>query len=162
MNRRKRAKTSRGFSMLIHEYFTSREYAELSSRAVKALIDLYTQFKGNNNGDLCFAWKIMAGRGWTSKDQLAKAVAELLERGWIDVTRQGGRRVPTLYAVTWLGIDQCAGKLDVRPNPVPSMSWRRSAAVISLPRPTGQSAPPHGSMAKADEQLCPAARVIGG
>src|SRR5262245_42738644 len=104
-----RRKTGRGFSMLIHDYFTSAEYAELSPRALKALLDLYTQFKGNNNGDLCAAWTLMKRRGWTSKDQLGKAMAELLERGWIEVTRQGGfqggRHMARLYAVTWLGID---------------------------------------------------------
>lgn len=173
MNRRspyrKRAKTGRGFSMLIHDYFTSLEYAELSPRAVKALVDLYCQFKGSNNGDLCAAWTLMARRGWTSKDQLAKAVAELLERGWIAVTRQGGRRISTLYAVTWLGIDSCGGKLDVRADPTPAMTWRRpamvasrpAATVHSLPRPAGQSAPPHGSMAKPEDELCPAVRVNG-
>lgn len=158
--RNKGRRTSGTFSMLIHDYFTSPEYAELSPRALKALIDLYCQFRGGNNGDLCAAWKLMKARGWTSKDQLAKAIAELLERGWISVTRQGGRRIPTLYAVGWLGIDQCGGKLDVRPNPVPAMTWRRaSSTVISLPRRAGQSAPPHGSTESIDGELCPAPRV---
>lgn len=156
---RKRGKTGRGFSMLIHDYFTSQEYAELSPRAVKALVDLYCQFKGHNNGDLSAAWKLMAPLGWTSKDQLAKAVAELLERGWISTTRMGGKRVARLYAVTWLGIDPCGGKLDCKPNAAPAMSWRRSEKSTLFPRPTGQSAPPHGSMEEANGELCPAPRV---
>lgn len=153
-------RSHKGFSMLVHEYFTSPEYARLSPRAVKALLDVYTQFRGNNNGDLCAAWKLMAPRGWTSKDQLAKALQELLDAGWIDITRMGGKRVARLYAVTWLGVDHCDGKLDVKANPVPAMSWRKPK-VICLTRPTGQSAPPHGSKVAAESELCPALRVNG-
>jgi hypothetical protein len=161
MNRRGRGRrtwTGKGFSMLIHDYFRSQEYAQLSPRAVKALVDLYTQFRGGNNGDLCATFSIMNRLGWRSKDQLAKALSELEERGWILRTRQGGfmkgRHLATLYAVSWLGIDSCNGKLDVRPNPVPAHSWKRASAKISvLPRHTGQSAPPHGSVPDPQNSL---------
>src|SRR5687767_5088347 len=99
--RRGRTRTGKGFSMLVHEYFTSAQYARLSASALKALVDLYTQFRGNNNGDLCAAWKIMVARGWTSKGALSKALQELLDGGWIVITRMGGNRVARLYAVTW-------------------------------------------------------------
>lgn len=160
--------------MLIHEYFTSVQYARLSPAALKALIDLYTQFRGKNNGDLCAAWPIMAPRGWTSKSALAKAVQELLDGGWIIVTRMGGNRVARLYAVTWLGIDHCDGKLDVKPNPVPAMLWKTAtpvvrqrtlrgaaatSATISASRPTGLSVPPHGAKEEPIAELCPAGRV---
>jgi hypothetical protein len=143
--RMKGRRTKGSFSMLTHDYFTSPEYGELSPRAVKALIDCYTQFRGNNNGDLTAAWSIMAKRGWRSKDQLEKAIDELLDRGWIVVSRQGSRGVPTLYAVTFLGVDRCDGKLDITPNPAPLHAWKRPAKIISLPRPAGQAAPPHGA-----------------
>ena len=58
----------------------------------------------------------------------------------------GGKRVARLYAVTWLGIDPCDGKLDVRAHPAPLMTWRRPSKVICLTRLPGQSAPPAGSM----------------
>ncbi len=89
--------------------------------------------------------------GWSSKDQLAKAIKELLDTEWIMVTRQGGRKIPTLYALTFRAIDECGGKLDVRPNREPLHSWKRqgmslnAANIICLPRPVGQSIPPHGS-----------------
>lgn len=145
--------------MLIHDYFTSREYADLSPRAVKALVDLYTQFRGANNGDLCAAWTVMSKRGWTSKDQLAKALRELLDGGWITVSRQGGRRIATLYAVTWLPIDRCGGKLDVRADPKPLHSWRRPAAVIPLSRRAGRLNPHDGATNHETESFCPARRV---
>lgn len=148
--------------MLIHDYFRSQEYASLSPRAVKALIDIYTQFRGGNNGDLCATWSIMRPLGWTSKDQLQKAILELEERGWIVRTKQGqvtkGRRPPTLYAVTWLGIDHCGGKLDVAPNPVPSHLWKRPEISLHLPRRAGQIAPPHGAKDGEKGDLYPATR----
>jgi len=162
------------FATLPYAYFRSPEYSKLSPRAVKALIDLRCQFNGNNNGDLCAAWKTMSPLGWRSKDQLSKAIAELLERGWIVVTRLGEkRRTPTLYAVTWLGIDECGGKLDVRPNPVPSNLWKFSnrGTVIEFPRSrrqirektlarhTGQSSPPHGAIRVLGFANYPATRV---
>jgi hypothetical protein len=149
--------------MLFHDYFTSAEYAALSPRAVKALLDLYCQFRGSNNGDLCAAWTIMSKRGWTSKDQLDKALRELLETGWIIVTRMGGNRVARLYAVSFLGIDTCGGKLDVAPNPVPSQLWRKvngsDPLANSAPRRAGRSVPPHGSKDSVENELRPATRV---
>lgn len=145
--RGKARKTQGGFSMLFHAYFTSPEYAELSAIAVKALIDLYCQYRPGKNGDLSAAWKLMRPRGWVSKDTLWRAVRELTDKGWIVVTRQGGRRIPTLYAVTWLGIDECGKKLDVKPSAVPLNSWKRpSAETMCLSRPSGQLAPTTGSM----------------
>jgi|TARA_B100001971_G_scaffold150400_1_gene139529 hypothetical protein len=55
----------------------------------------------------------MRNRGWNSSDQLHKAKNELLERGLILVSRQGGRNKCSLYAVTWQPIDDCKGKLDI-------------------------------------------------
>ena len=141
------------FSMLVHAYFESQEYSLLSARAVKALIDIYCQFRGSNNGDLCATISVMRARGWRSKDQLAKAINELVNAGWLMVTKQGGRHTPTLFAVTFLPVNECGGKLDVRPTTAPLHSWKRSgmsaAPVISLPRSTGHIAPPHGAKAAA-------------
>lgn len=146
--RMKGRRTGHHYSQLIHAYFESAEYACLSPRAVKALIDVYCQYRGGNNGDLVATISVMRARGWKSKDQLAKAIAELVERGWLMVTRQGGRNIPTLYAVTFLAIDECGGKLDVKPTATPLHLWKKPvevpAPVISLPRHTGQVAPQHG------------------
>ncbi len=173
--RMKGRRESRSFSMLIHDYFRSPEYAALSPRAVKCLVDLYTQFRGNNNGDLCAAWSVMSEVGWRSKNQLREALDELIKRGWIVVTRQGGRRWPSLYGVTFLGINECGNKLDVKPDPVPSNLWKKLMATIG-PRPlgrtvrrrvktetvardTGHTAPPCGSIRVLGFAHYPATRV---
>lgn len=147
--RAKGRRSGQGYSQLIHAYFESPEYAELSPRAVKALIDIFCQYRGANNGDLCAAIGVMRSRGWRSKDQLAKALEELLDKGWLMVTRQGGRHLATLYAVTFMSIDACGGKLDVKATTTPPHLWKKLKPVaqplISLPRSAGQCAPPHGA-----------------
>lgn len=124
----KRAKrggsTMTRFTPLVHEYFMTPQFAALSPRAVKLLIEVYMQFNGANNGDLCASWGVMRKRGWTSKDQLAKALIELEATRWLERTRQGGINRPTLYAVSFRGTDHCGGKLDVKPDPKPSHGWR--------------------------------------
>lgn len=114
-----------GFSMLIHAYFQSAEYAELSPRATKMLIDLYCQFRGENNGDLCATYSVMKKAGWSSNDQIQKAIAELLAKGWIIITRRGGRKLPTLYGLTFRGIDN-TGKLNshISSSPMPLHLWK--------------------------------------
>ena len=102
-------------------------YCGLSFKSRALLFDLGAQYRGNNNGDLAAPWSWMKGRGWKSKDTLQRALRELLEAGLIEQTRQGGLHCASLYAFTWLGIDECVGKLEVRANLVPSNLWRRSA-----------------------------------
>lgn len=124
--RRQTGRKERGsFVALPHEILNHANFVAMKPRAVKLLLDLLSQFKGANNGDLAMAWKSMAARGWTSRDQLAKARRELLERGWIVTTRAG--RIPNvcaLYAVTWLPIDECGGKLDRQPTHRALGRWR--------------------------------------
>lgn len=119
------------FIALPHAILESVEYAALSAHAVKLLLDLFAQYRGDNNGDFSAAWKVMKSRGWTSKAMLYRALRELQNKGWIVTTRQGGKarlganRICSLYAVTWKPIDPCDGKLDVAFTRVASSTWRR-------------------------------------
>lgn len=112
------------FAAVPHVILESEEYAELTAPAVKALLDLFAQYRGSNNGDLTAAWRIMKERGWRSKDSLYRALRELLNGGWIVKTRQGGKHKCSLYAVTWKAIDACGGKLDVAPTVIPLNTWK--------------------------------------
>ena len=62
--------------------------------------------------------------GWTSQGFMQNALTELLALCFIEQTRQGGRNKCSLYAVTWLAIDDCKGKLDVNPTKVASNLWK--------------------------------------
>ena len=104
----------------------SPQYAELSAYGVKLLIDLHAQYRGTNNGDLSAAYKLMQPRGWRSKGTLHKALQELRQAGWVVVSRQGGRHKCSLYALTYLAIDECKGKgIDINPTAAPLGTWKK-------------------------------------
>lgn len=141
-DRAKKRRCNASYVAMPHHILTSAEYAQLSGYAVNLMLDLFGQFKGSNNGDLCAAWKIMEKRGWRSRDTLGRALKELLAAGFISKTRQGGRNLSNLYAVTWLSIDDCGNKLDVMPTRVAANLWKcdnsltREACHINTPSVT--------------------------
>ena len=136
-NRFKDAQAKResgGYVALSFVVIRSQSFTRLSAYAVKLLTDLLAQYKGDNNGDLCAAWTVMRPRGWKSKDTLSKALKELRAGGWLEVTRQGGRHMATLYAVTFYAIDDCKGKLDVRATSSPRGTWKKNEPLPAMPK----------------------------
>lgn len=124
-NNRKRFKnrSNKGsFLGIPHELLRGENYASLSNKAVKCLIDISAQYNGNNNGDLSCTLKLMKQRGWNSNSQLDKAKNEILKKGFIILTRQGGRNQCSLFALTWQSIDECKGKLD-RPETTTALGY---------------------------------------
>lgn len=110
----KSRKESGSFLLLPHSVLRHPDFANASPRAVKLLIDIAVEYRGKNNGDLNAVMSRLKERGWNSSSQLGKAKNELLERGLIIETRQGGLGIgPTLYALTWLDLNECGGKLDI-------------------------------------------------
>jgi hypothetical protein len=151
---------------VFRDVLDSPQYAALSSRAVKLLLDIHAQYRGHNNGDLCAAWSIMRQRGWRSKDQLRKGLDELLAAKFIAVSRQPrAKRQPTLYRLTFEAVNDCGGKLDIPSTAIAGNDWR-TVEINSLPRRAGKTAPQGGSMKRAGQPktnkkvpLCPAPRV---
>ena len=95
------------------------------------LFDLAAQYRGDNNGDLCAAWKLMHPRGWKSEETLCKAKRDLLEACLIVETRKGARpNKCSLFALTWYALDDCGGKLDIS-----AQSFPRGAYRLKEPRP---------------------------
>ena len=113
------------------------DYQGLSGSAVKLLMDLACQYNGYNNGDLTTAFSVLSKRGWTSKQTVARAVKELMEADLIIRTREGVFQNPgakcALYAIAWQSIDECKGKIDVRPTLRPPRAF--SLENNQLPRP---------------------------
>ncbi len=108
---------------LPHTLLNTRKYRSSSYHAIKLLVDLGSQYRGFNNGDLCAAWTLMKDMGWKSRSTLFKAKNELINVGFIMVTRQGGKNSPTLFAITWKEINECKGKLDVKPTKIAPGGW---------------------------------------
>ncbi|MBI3903744.1 MAG: hypothetical protein HY306_12520 [Nitrosomonadales bacterium] len=106
-------------------------YLGLNAHARMLLFDLAAQYRGDNNGDLCAAWKLMHPRGWKSEETLGKAKRDLLEVGLIVETRKGARpNKCSLFALTWYALDDCGGKLDIT-----AQSFPRGAYKLKDPRP---------------------------
>jgi hypothetical protein len=148
----KNAKINGQFLALPYSMLSHPNYAKLSTRAVKMLVDIGGQFNGINNGDLVTTASYLKKVGWNSNDQISKAKKELLTGGWIVETRKGSRnKIPSLYAITWRAIDECNGKLD-RPATTNPLAWwtighNPEEKLDSDPRHTVQTEPPHGALA---------------
>lgn len=90
--------------------------------ACKLTVALAAQFTGRNNGNLCAALTIMKTAGFSSSQTLARALAEVEHFGLVVRTRQGGRNCPSLYALSWLAIDE--GPHDATPTRTPPGNWK--------------------------------------
>lgn len=78
------------------------------------------QFRGYNNGDLSAPFSLAQQWGIGSKTTLAKGIRELEKAELIIRTRDSHFQKPSakccLYALSWLPINECSGKLDVSPT----------------------------------------------
>lgn len=101
------------------------DFKKISGSAVKLLLSLAYQYRGNNNGDLTAAWSVMSEQhGFKSPGVLDRAKKQLLDANLIMQTRTGTFMNPGgqcgLYALTWQPIDDCRGKrLEVKPTTTP-------------------------------------------
>ena len=126
MARKKQRQFAGGFLALPHALLNSPAYRNLSSKGVKLLIDLATQYNGKNNGDLTTAWKIMRPRGWKSEQTLQVAKNELLQAGFISETRKGRRpNLCSLYGITWQPLNP-SDKFDIKPFAFPCGAWDKT------------------------------------
>lgn len=107
------------FFQLKHQLLDLPAFIALSSTAKVLLLDIGRQFNGYNNGDLCVTLKVLKLRGWNSDDTMRRALKALIDAELVMLTRQGGRNLCSLYAFTWLPINECGGKLDVAETTTP-------------------------------------------
>lgn len=113
------------------------DYRGLSGNAVKLLNEFSYQYKGRNNGNLTCAWEVMRHRGFKSKATIQRARNELLSANLIIYSRQGRFTNPggrcSLYALTWLPIDECPGKsLEAAPTKTPIRKFSMEK-IIKMP-----------------------------
>lgn len=138
MSRRSRAahkgrRESGTFSAIPHAVQDSSNWRQSSGTAIKLLCDLLRQFNGKNNGDLCASISVLRSRGWSSPETLLNALRELRHNGLILLTRQGGLHGASLYALTWLPINDCGGKLECAPTKAPPGEWKVPVAPFKRP-----------------------------
>ncbi len=143
----KAAKEARGGGQFLPfrlDVLRSQALANLSPYAAKLLLDLASQWQLGRNGDASAAFEnVLRARGWRSKATLHKALRELRESGLIIQTRQGSLHQCSLYALGWLAIDECSGKLDMRATTKPINLWigpiqlitNKSSSTSGVPKP---------------------------
>ena len=119
-------RNSRPHIQLMKFVLASDEFGHLSGNAVKLLLELHRHYNGFNNGDLCATWTQLKARGWKSPGTLSRSIHELIESGFIVLSRITYlRSKPNLYALTYLAVDDCGGKLDIKETHTPTHSWKK-------------------------------------
>ena len=121
------------FLAIPHRLLNHENYHSLSLKAKAMMIELGSQYNGKNNGDLCATRKTLEPRGWKSNDVITSSLKELANLGFIILTRQGGRKTPNLYAITWQPINYCGGKLDVPETKTALNHWADKNRIIAPP-----------------------------
>jgi hypothetical protein len=116
------------FAGIPHRVMDSEEFRGLSGSAVKLLLAMTYQYNSKNNGDLTAAFSYMREkRGFRSPATLSRSLKELLQAELIIKTRhslfQKTNNKCALFALSWFPIDECSGKLDVKPTKAPHKTY---------------------------------------
>lgn len=103
----------------------SSDYRTASLAAKAVLMILAYQYRGKNNGDLSAPLSEAKRWGINHPKTLAKAIRELESADLILRTRDPTRNRTnphgqcSLFALTWLALDECEGKHDLKPTHAP-------------------------------------------
>lgn len=86
--------------------------------ALMLLFQLRAQFSGSNNSSLMMTFKHAKKMGWKSTATLQRAKKMLLTEGFIIEARRGWKNRPSMYAITWMKIDNHPD-IDIQPTEKP-------------------------------------------
>lgn len=96
-----------------------------------------------NNGDLSITHKMLKEEFNVSmsKSTLSNSLKRMIDKGFIIKTRQGGKNMCSLYALTYMKIGDIKGadgkrKIDYPPTEAPSNDWRAIAIRDGLYKPS--------------------------
>lgn len=154
-NKRPQEAVTGTYAALPHRLLDSVAFMGASHRARSLLLELIRQHKGSNNGRLHLTRPYLAERGWRSSDQIRKAETELIERGLIVKTKQGGlNHGPNWFALTWLPISDFR-ELDIQAsgysqgaysllNPLPGKDSPVTRNCVKRAVPRTGAGPSHG------------------
>ncbi|HYH36738.1 MAG TPA: hypothetical protein VD860_00835 [Azospirillum sp.] len=111
------------FVALPHYLLNSLAWRTMSPNAKALLLDVWARHNGANNGDIAYAVREAEGIG-LSKDQAARAFAELAERGFLRLHRAATFTLKTKEARTWELTAERRGDLPASKD---FMRWRPAA-----------------------------------
>ena len=131
------------YSAIPHTVSDSTAYKGASYPAKSLLFELIRQHSGKNNGHLHLTFSWLQGRGWKSRDVIQRARAELVERGLLILTRQGGLNIgPSRFALTWLHISNYVG-LEIQGKDYHPGAWS-FMDTLPLASKNAITSPPNG------------------
>lgn len=120
---------SGGFAGIPRVVLETDDFLGLNSSAKVVLFYIANCYRGKNNGDLSATHEQLKTWGIGSKSTLASALAQLIHTNLIIQSRAGRFLNPggrcSLYAVTWMPIDECNGKHDLEPTMTQPRSFRK-------------------------------------
>jgi len=142
----KGAKYNEQFVGVVRSVFDAPAFWQLTPYACKLLFDLMGQYRGDNNGNLTVAWSVVKKRGWRSRTTLWRCKAELIDAGFIYVTRKG--HMPStceLLALTWFPLD-LSPKFDPEARGCfkPKAYEKKDLPPIPIPKPKRDWTLPNG------------------
>lgn len=106
VKRYKNKANSGSFYPLPRDFVRSKVFRGLSLSALKLFLELLAQYNGYNNGELTCRESLLKEGGMRGKKSIQDARHELLEKNIIMLTRQGSKRVASLYALTIYSLDE--------------------------------------------------------
>jgi hypothetical protein len=119
------------FAQLYRHVFQSKEFRRLTPGARSLLLEFALRFNGHNNGNLEMTARQFKEAGLGSEPTMRKYIRELVNTGWIVVTRYGGLRSgPNLHALTYWGIDDVDIEYDdpYKADTLPLDLWKDAKA----------------------------------
>ena len=107
--KKKKFKWCDNFASVPRYVIDTKAFKSLRGSSVKLLLLLASQYKGNNNGNLIITHSFYKDHFKSSQTMYA-ARDELEQKGFIATNAYGGMsfggfKVPSLYALTWLPVD---------------------------------------------------------
>lgn len=114
------------FTALRHDVINSPEYLALSLSAKSVFIHLLAKYNRINNGDISAPQNRAKEEFNLSSRGLKKALEELINANFIEVTRQGGKNQCSLYAITCYPLNNIVktGLVQAETHK-PSDKWRK-------------------------------------
>lgn len=117
------------FTPLRHDLIASVEFNSLSLSAKVVFIAFCGRYTGFNNGAIAFQQtKEQAEKLNISDRTLKNGIKELIDTDFIEVTRLGQKRLPTLYALTCYPLNETKAKGGLKQSGTLRASdrWRKS------------------------------------
>lgn len=135
---------SGSYTPLPHAVLDSVAFMGAGITAKAILFELLRQHNGSNNGRFQLTSQWLAKRGWRSADVILRARRQLIDRGLIVQTRQGGlNHGASQYGLTWLPITNFVG-LDIAQKDYHPGAWRFMDPAPTLKNTSPDTAPVAG------------------